>query len=120
MLAMGTSEVAFNRTDADLLLEGGTVYVLTASYATDGQGGQISTFGTSGTVAGVLRPLSGAEMAAGGGVLGVQQYELRVPFDTVLHLRDRVKTYGRTFEVDYVHPTTPWMLLQYTRVTEVK
>lgn len=116
---MGTSELAYNRTDIAQLYEGGTVYLLTASYASDSQGGSVPTFGTSGTVAGKLRAMTGAEQAAAGGVIAVGQFMLDVPWDTVLNPKDRVKIYGRTFEVSYVTPDTPWQLMQNARVTEI-
>jgi head-tail adaptor len=83
MTQLSTDELAQIRADVLTLLPD-TGYLLSSSFAPDGAGGWIETWGTAGTVSYRLDPIRQRESVAGAALTSFNQYQLTLPYNTAV------------------------------------
>ena len=102
---LSVSDLQFMR-DAIVQLLPDTCYILTASVASDGQGGQVETWGTAGTTVCRIDAAASKSGFIGQtdslGAVAIQEstkWMLSLPHDTVVTLNDRVSVNGYTYNI---------------------
>lgn len=111
MSLLSTGDLARMQTVLNQSLPG-TAYVLRATTASDGQGGQTATWGTAGTAACRLSPHSaraaGSEGVVGERVAAFNERVITLPASTDVRQTDRLAVGSQTFEVTGLHAPRSW------------
>ena len=86
-----------------------TCNILSVSLASDGQGGQVETWGTAtASVACRLDPERGRELQAGGAVQSFNTYVLTMPYDTTVTSANRIEHGSYTYSIHSVDYDKSW------------
>ncbi|MCR4340772.1 MAG: head-tail adaptor protein [Gemmatimonadaceae bacterium] len=120
-LPLSAADLALMRdTVADVTLAG-TAVILTATKASDSQGGYAWTYAASGTADCHMSPeaLRGDEAPVGGRLAEKSPWILTVPHDTTIDEDDRVTVESVTYEIIEVLSPRTWQLAKRVRCMEV-
>lgn len=103
-----SAELAQARADVANMLPG-TGYILSATEASDGQGGFTATWGTVSAVSYRLDPLSGNRLLAGGAIQPFHAYQLTLPYNATITTANRFKDgSGQVYAVRSVDAGKSW------------
>jgi len=103
-----SAELAQARADVANMLPG-TGYILSATEASDGQGGFTATWGTVTVTPYRLDPLTGNRLLAGGAVQPFHAYTLTMPYNAVITTANRFRDAdGALYSVKSVDAGKSW------------